>query len=306
MAMPMRTSSFWSRLSSMSPLSATLPSASQLATIQWGSTSAGAKSGRVPTVQPSRRSTESFLAASSSPRTSSGPSLPQTRLAAACERPGGAGGGAPSAWPRVHGGRYSSTSSRWRNASERSAAASRNGRLASGPLSSAATFGSGRVGSASRRSWSSVSCCATCRAAMPTSSLGSSAARSAAGTRAKAISTYTSAKLETIGWSVERKSLARPPSGSRTDASPLTRLLMWPRMAITLLRTAGSADERKPRMLGSAISSSLASLVSSQRPMRSSAASSFSKSGLLSAMGELVGGSYTCGSWVVRGSSTHG
>ena len=56
----------------------------------------------------------------------------------------------------------------------------------------------------------------------------------------------------------------------------------------------------------SAISSSLASLVSSQRPMRSSAASSFSKSGLLSAMGELVGGSYTCGSWVVRGSSAHG
>ena len=122
-----------------------------------------------------------------------------------------------------------------------------------------------------------MSCCATCRAAMPTSSLGSSVARSAAGTRAKAISTYTSAKLETIGWSVERKSLARPPSGSRIDASPLTRLLMWPRIAITLLRTAGSADERKPRMLGSASSSSLASLVSSHRPMRISAASSFSK-----------------------------
>ena len=33
----------------MSPWSATLPSASQLATIQWGSTSAGAKSGLVPT-----------------------------------------------------------------------------------------------------------------------------------------------------------------------------------------------------------------------------------------------------------------
>ena len=60
---------YMGRYREMSPWSATLPSASQLATIQWGSTSAGAKSGLVPTAQPSSRSTESFLVASSSPRT---------------------------------------------------------------------------------------------------------------------------------------------------------------------------------------------------------------------------------------------
>ena len=99
------TAVFWRRLTSASPLTATPPSESQLATIQCGSTSAVTKRFSVPTEQPSSRSTDCFLAASRSPRTSSGASLPHTRLASACESPGGAGGTAPSAWPRVIGGR---------------------------------------------------------------------------------------------------------------------------------------------------------------------------------------------------------